>query len=448
MDNKAYILQFTLIVAACIAVVVQGFTHVVPSRPLSQYNDNAKVEQKLLSFDTYCDGAYQQYLAQNAWKNTGFREFFSRCHNQVAYSCFGKMANQNVVKGTHGMLFLKGDTEDATGQLLLSQYGSIENAKAAAQNNIEETLALIDTLHRHGTEFLFVFCPTKSAVYPEHLPKHIQEQVSDFSLEEYYIALCKANGIPHIDFYHYFQTIKDAPPCPLYTLTGSHWAESVIPFVADSLLRKIETVSGYELPSIHYIDPNPSRRYSNHDAELENSLDLLLPLCKPKIPRPTLGLQDTLAKDRPNLLVVGDGNFTQLRETCFVNAFNRWDFWLYNQISLSSRPDHDWRYFDQLSDLPETLENADIVLAVYTSSYLLNYLHGFTHSAIELYQKGRGNEQETLLMIIESIKNDPAWMQAIEQQAQERGISIEDNLMKNAQYILQTKKTEKENAQP
>jgi hypothetical protein len=86
----------------------------------------------------------------------------------------------------------------------------------------------------------------------------------------------------------------------------------------------------------------------------------------------------------------------------------------------------------------ETLEQADIVIALYTSNYLLNYMNGFTHTAQELFQKGATGEQEALEIIMRRIKDNPDWMQAIEQQAKERGISVEANLLKNAQYILQT----------
>jgi hypothetical protein len=156
-------------------------------------------------------------------------------------------------------------------------------------------------------------------------------------------------------------------------------------------------------------------------------------------------LQDTIGKDRPNLLVVGDGYFTPLQGSCFVNAFKRWDFWLYNQTSISSRPELNWKRLNQLFDAAETLKQADIVIALYTSNYLLNYMNGFTQSALELYANGITQEQEAILSIMESIKNDPEWFGVIQQQAQERGISVEENLWSNAAYVFQMQKNEQEN---
>ena len=427
------------------AIVLQGFTGVVKMKPLSPYTSNIVVEKQDLNFKTFWDGSYQEYLAQYARQKTGFREFFSRCYNQIAYSCFGKIANKNVVKGLHHEFYLKGCLDDVTGKLLQSRYGTVENAKADAQKNVEATLTLIDSLRQHGTQFLFVFCPTKTVVYPEYMPEAFKDSILDFSLADYYIEQFKENHIPHIDFYNYFKTIKDTFPYPLYTRTGSHWSEATIPFVADSILRKLEAETDYRFPTIEVIDPNLTRDYSDQDGELETHIDLLLPLCKPKASRPVFALQDTLGKDRPNLLVVGDGYFTPLQGSCFVEAFNRWDFWLYNQTSISSRPELNWRYLNQLQGTAETLKQADIVIALYTSNYLLNYMSGFAQSALELYENGGVQEQEAILSIMESIKNDPQWYESIQQQAKERGISVEENLRKNAVYVFQMQKNEQDN---
>lgn len=438
-NGRHHIIQFTCIMALLSAIVVQGFTGVVKMRPMSPYIDQLQVVKQDLTFEHYRDGSYQMYLAQNAWKKSGFREFFSRCYNQVAF-LFGKIANKNVKKGSHNELFLTGNLDDITGKLLTDRYGSIENAKADAQKNVKETLALIDTLRQHGTEFLFVFCPTKTAVYPEYMPKPYKDNISDFRLADYYIELFKENGIPHIDFYNYFISIKDSAPYPLYTKTGCHWAESSIPMVADSIFRKIESITDYKLPSINYVDPNLSSHYSGHDSELETHIDLLFPMHNPKLPRPVITLTDTLGKDRPSLLVVGDGYFAPLLESCFIDAFDPWDFWMYNNLSNSSRPSNKWKYLDQLFNTAETLEQADIVIALYTSNYLFNYMSGFTQTAQELFQKGVTGEQEALEIIMRRIMDDPKWMQAVEQQAQERGISVEENLIKNAKYILENEK--------
>lgn len=427
-------------------IVLQGFTGMVKMRPLSPYTSKTIVVNKQdLTTETFFDGSYQRYLAEYARQKTGFREFFSRSYFQVEYNCFGKIANPNVFEGSHHELYLKCCLDDITGKLLMAEYGTVENAKSDVRKNIEQTLAMIDTLRQHGTQFLFVFCPTKPAVYPESMPAEYRDSIFDYSLVDDYVEQFKENGIPHIDFYNYFKTIKHTFPYPLYTRTGSHWAEATIPFVADSMLRKIEALTGYQLPDIELISTNLSRDYSEQDGELETHIDLLFPYCKPKASRPVATLADTVAKDRPNLLVVGDGYFVPLLNSCFVDAFNRWDFWKYNEISISSRHELNWIALNQLTNTVETLKQADVVIALYTSNYLFSFMNGFANTSVELYGNGCTKEQEAINAIMESIKNDPTWFDSVKQQAIERGISLEENLWKNASYIYQTRKVEQEN---
>lgn len=443
---KHHIIQFACLMAIVAAIVLQGLTHGVKVKPLYNYMNQPvtyNLEKLPLNKETY-DGEYQLYLAEKAWQNTGFREFFCRCYNQMAYSCFGMTDNANVVKGKKKELYLLGNLKDVTGELLKSHYESVEEAKTDAQKNVEATLALIDTLQNHGTTFLFVFCPTKPVVYPEYLPDTYKDDLIDFSLADYYIELFKGNNIPHIDFYNHFKAIKDTVRYPLYTRLGSHWAESTMPFVTDSILRKLEEVGGYKLPKVSYIAPNLTRNYSNQDGELEPSLNLLFPLAKPKLPRPEFALTDTLGADRPKLLVVGDGYFVPLLHSRFVDAFAYWDYWMYNRDIYSSRPFYNWKRVSTLFDAAEVLEDADIVLAIYTSNYLFNFMSGFTQSAQELFQKGSTSDQEAIKAIMESIKDNTEWYKAVEQQAKERGITVEENLYRNAEYVLQTEKTKKE----
>lgn len=444
-NQQRHIIQFVCIIALLTAIVLQGLTGVVKTRPLSPYIDQLEIVKQDFSFEHYRDGSYQKYLAQKAWKKTGFREFFARSYNQVAF-VFGKTANQNVKKGSHNELYLIANLNDITGQLLKQHYGSVENAKVDAQKNVEQTLTLIDTLRQHGTKFLFVLCPTKTAVYPEFMPKTYQDNISDFCLADYYVELFKENGIPHIDFYNYFKSIKSSFPYPLYTRTGSHWAGSTIPMVCDSIFRKMEAISGYSFPSVNYVSPNLSYNYSGQDGELERHIDLLLPLCKPKVPKPVFELQDTIGKDRPNLLVVGDGYFVSFEKTCFLDAFNSWNYWKYNEHIISSNSIYNWQKVKFLPEAYQMLEQADIVIALYTSNYLFNYMSGFVQSALELYEKGCTSDQEMLQSIINSIKENPEWFQAIEQQAKEKGITTEDNLRINAEYVMKSNK-EQENKQ-
>ena len=400
-------------------------------KPLNGFT--AEAQKPSLTLANFASGDFQNKAEDYIGDHFGFREFFIRLYNQFSYSCFRQINNDNIIEGRNHELYLKMYLDEITGKTLYSKYGNVEEAKAIAQQNVEETLRLIDTLHSHGTKFLFVFAPSKTWVYPENMPKAYRKQISDFSLEEYYIQLFKENNIPHIDFLNYFKSIKDTATYPLYPRTGTHWAESTIPFVADSIMKKLESITDYDLPSVKYIDENLTTDYSVQDGELEASMNLLFPLKKPAIPKPVFALTDTIGADKPNLLVIGDSYFTQLRISPFVNAFNHWDVWVYNRDVNSSRNAYNWKELKQVYEAPKILKEANIVMAIFTAPMLYNYMFGFTQTAQELYQK------TPLQITIDEIKANPQWMQAVEKQAAERGLTVEENLQRNARYTLETR---------
>jgi DtxR family Mn-dependent transcriptional regulator len=188
------------------------------------------------------------------------------------------------------------------------------------------------------------------------------------------------------------------------------------------------------------IDDNLSTDYSVQDGELEASMNLLFPLNKPAIPRPVFELTDTVGTDKPNLLVVADSYFTQLRNSTFIEAFDAWEFWVYNRDVQSSNPQHQWKQLDQLLDADKVLDNADIVMAVFTAPMYYTYMFGFPQTAQNLFQNGEISEGAKLQAVIQMIKDNEDWMKAVEKQAEERGLTVEQNLRRNAIYVLEKKK--------
>ncbi|MCR5657956.1 MAG: hypothetical protein K6G25_01365 [Bacteroidales bacterium] len=345
-----------------------------------------------------------------------------------------------VLEGKNGELFQMMYVRDFTGERLLRDYDNEAEAMADARQKVEKTVALVDSLQRHGKTFLFLFAPTKTATYPEYLPKDIRKKRAMFSLEEYYIQLFKEKGIPHIDFYTYFQSLKHTYPYPLFSPIGSHWAQGVMPLVGDTILRKLEELSGLQLPSIKVTDINLTTDYTPQDSELERMPNAPKPRARIPLPKPICTLTDTIGKDRPYLLVVGDGNYVELRNTSFVDAFAQNDYWLYNRDIKSSRPNIPNSTVEYSPYAYQMLEEADIVLGIMTAPYFYQYFFEFEQTAFKLWQQGPPSDADLLRLKMEAIRNNPDWYQAIVNQAKERGISAEENLKRNALYVLNNEK--------
>lgn len=430
MDGKKhFIIQFVIFALVFAAILLQSFTHLIPMKPLGGYDN---VERP----DTWEERAKQ---------NTGFREFFIRNYNQVVYSCFRRITNDNIREGANRELYLMFYLNDVTGGMLRGYYADEEQAKAAARENVEETLRMIDTLRQHGKEFLFVFAPSKTWVYPENMPQRFT--ATDFTYQEYYIELFKEKGIPHIDFLDYFRSVKDTVPYPLFTRAGTHWAQWTIPWVADSILRKMEEFAHYDLPKVQDVDLCITRDYTDKDRELEDQMNLLFPLSKPPMPKPSFHYTDTLGKDRPNLLVVGDSYATQLVVSDFGKVFNHWDFWVYNRDLRSSRPRFQWRKLNEELEAIDMLRDADIVMAVFTAPNYYDFMFGFPKSVQNLYRTGFFDEDQALNTLVEMIKTDSLWYNAVVKQAETRNITVDEAVYANARYTLELKRQRNLNPQ-
>lgn len=439
-----FTIPFLCILLLLVAAFIQGLTHWVPAKPLMGFYD-AKRPVKL-EVETWRDGSFQDYFTDYARVHTGFREFFIRNYNQCSYFCFNKITNDNVICGKNNELYLKMYLDDISGKRIKEYFKTADNAKAFAKEHVEETLRLIDTLRRHGTDFLFLIAPSKVLTYPEDLPEAYSDSLKqcDFLLSDYIVELFKEHGIAHIDFSHYFQELRNTFPYPLFTRYGSHWSEAVIPVVTDTILRKLEAMTPYRFPNIEVINDNLSTDYSRQDGELEDLMNLYFPVKKPAVSKPDFILTDTLGKDKPKLLVIGDSFFVQLSNTCFAKAFDRWDFWQYNENLLSSREYLNWKKLAYYANTWQMLEEADIVVAIVNGAYLYEYLWGFEQTAFQLFAKGPLSEEEIIQLKINEIKNNPQWYERIVEQASERNVSVEENLRNNAIYVLDADKKKQE----
>ena len=429
-----FLIQFVCILTVLTAILLQGFTHVVKMKPLSGYvPDEQPVE---LTFKTYYDGSFQNYLTDHAKRNSGFREPCIRSYNQCLFSLFGKSTNDHIITGKHKEMYLKMYLDEVTGKNFKSVYGSREAFEAQAQHDIEKTLVLIDSLRNHGTAFLFVEAPSKTWVYPENMPQEYQDSIMPFCVQDYYTKLFKENNIPHIDFLSYFKSLKGQTKYPLYTRYGTHWAESTIPFVADSVLSKVGSLIGQVMPHIICVDENPSTHYSKQDGEIENLMNLLLPIRKPAVPQPIMTLSDTTLR-KPNILAIADSYFIQLHESCFADAFDRCEYWKYNDEVITKKIEFlgKVKYYP---DVYKVIDEVDLVLVVTTSVYAYDYMYGFCETAQNAFLERDAESMEKQIQnVIYRIKSTPEWLESVKQQAVERGVSLDEMLRLNALYAIE-----------
>lgn len=434
MNDKHFHIIFAVILTILLLPVIPEICHF----NCWELNGFTKPIQPVeLTYANYRNFKFQDYCKKKAEEKLGFKSLLVRSYNQVLFSLFGEISNDDIVIGKDGHLFHKQYTDEYTGVTLKKKYGTIEKAKIAAMENVQETLRLIDTLKQRNIPVLIVLAPSKTAIYPEYLPDHIRDNASPFSLINYYASLYKQNGIPHIDFTPIFKEMKKNTSYPLYTRYGTHWDASTIPFVADTLLRKISEISGFDLHAIQYLDSNYSRRYVlGSDKELDLLSNLLFPMSREKIPNPIFKLKPSQGTRKPKLLIVGDSYYTQLKGTCFKDAFEVVDYWKYNEDAYSTEPKNTGKV--DIINRYQILSEVDVVVVMYTSVFAYEYLFGFANTVQQTLAHGDQYDLETAIQkIIKTIKSDPVWFKSVKKQAKERHVSIEQSLRDNAKYVLE-----------
>lgn len=71
---------------------------------------------------------------------------------------------------------------------------------------------------------------------------------------------------------------------------------------------------------------------------------------------------------------------------------------------------------------------------MFTSAFMHHNMFGFIPYAEKMLREGL-SFNEAIEQIIENIKEKPEWYASVVKQAEERGISVEDNLRSNAEYV-------------
>ena len=104
---------------------------------------------------------------------------------------------------------------------------------------------------------------------------------------------------------------------------------------------------------------------------------------------------------------------------------------------MSSEKKYNWKKVKYFPETYHILEDADIVMAVFTAPMLYTYMFDFPQTAFDLYAHRMIDIEERIQSKMEAIRDNPEWYEAIVKQAKERGLTVEENLRRNAIYVLE-----------
>ncbi len=147
--------------------------------------------------------------------NFAFRKDLIHWHSRLVGQAMGKSSSPMVVEGKHGWLFLgeHGPIEDYRGMLPFT-----DRQLRGWQQVLESRR---DWLARQGIPYLFVVCPDKHTIYPEHMPDKINRVHAQTRLDQLLRHMKEHSDVDILDLRPALREFKKMHLC--YQPQESHW---------------------------------------------------------------------------------------------------------------------------------------------------------------------------------------------------------------------------------
>jgi len=432
---------------------------------------------------------YQSKKEKYIKKNIGFRARMIMAYNQIQYSCFDQANNPGGVVGQDNYLYLESYIFNETGE---NYVGDLRIDTIA-----ERLLFLQDYFGKRDVDLLTVFLPSKASFYPEYFP----EQYKYFPKSNY-SAFCEvfdSLNINYIDVNQYFLDIKEEVDYPLFPKNGIHWTTYGMGLGMDSLIKKIEQIRALDLPDFSWEEPVNMEAMSHlTDYDAENLMNLIFEMPRADMPYPKFIFEKDSLKSKTKTLVISDSYYWRAyQEEIPHHVFDWGGFWYY--FNTSRYIENGNEVVEEVKDLEveETLLEQDVIVLFASHATLHIYPYGFDKEMFPLLlpkddsafyhylkqqiyadtsemdrltqlaeEKGHVFEEELDVQIdlnakryihendpkqkeirklIRRIKKDPKWFAAIEEKAKLHKISVDEMLLKDAEWIYTQKQKKKQN---
>lgn len=428
---------FLLLLLLLFLPMLQWLFHFVEEKPL----DGAFVEtpKPVVNLKTLYEETAQDSLMTYLTEQSGFRKTMIRLNNQLLYSAFGKVSAVGPVKSKNGKTFFEES-------YIISYTGETYIGEGQIAKNSHQIKVIQDMLRAKGVTLLPVFALGKASYYPELIPdRYLVRRRETNNYQEYLKALQKEE-VTMIDFNRYFCDRKGQFEHPFYCDLSAHWTVYAASLAMDSLVSFMENVN-HKTQAHSYIESFDTDGLINQDDDLYRMMNLLFPLPHNSIDNPHFGFTEGY---KPKVLAISDSYWWTVwawNVALPENLFSEGGFWFYNKTIYPER--NPIQNVDAI-DYKQEIENQEFVLLVCTEATNHLWPYGF----IERYLSGYDNvfrwkkpedydeadkiylayKQEEIQRLIERIKGSPEWLESVENQAREKGISVEQSLWDNAEY--------------
>ncbi len=433
MKNNIKIASFTITMLLLIAPLIQRVLPLVKVKPLSGAIELPDTDS--LTFNSWFSGSYQNKLNDFTEFEIGFRPWFVRARNQVMYSVFHQSTSY-VELGKEGQLYTWGYFEAYAG---LDCLGDQKVKDIAYQIK-----ALQNALSKRNKHLLVVIAPNKARLLPDYLPEKYSKYTLATSNYDLFLKQFNELEINHIDFNAFFLSQKKSE-YPIFPQTGIHWSTYGAEVAANEIIKKLPLLSGEALPHLNWNNVVLKDSVVGSDTDLENDLNLFFELDRYKLAYPNLEPTELKEEQKIPGLVISDSFYWNFYTFNFPSEFmrNNSKFLFYNNTAYdqyqNSMP------ADELNMAKEIDENKYFILMT-TEANFSKFPFGFIDDtrpflAIddEIFdlKKAKAKERKLELVqhFIKEIGKDEIWKKSIREKALAKGITFEEMVELDAIYL-------------
>jgi hypothetical protein len=397
------------------------------------------------SFQNYCNGSFQQQVEPYLKQHCGFREPMIRLYNQYLWDFYGesKVLGKQIMFGKDYWLYEPWVVANYY-QWEFHAYASDSTVMARMlSEEAQRVLQLQQVLESYGIHLFVCLVPSKDLVYPEYLPENWETKYDDqpkissrFFNEEEYTRL----GINHLNLEQYFLDIKDTVDFALFPQTGIHWSNYAALYAADTLIRYMEHLGDINMKNL-VIGPRTLDKARKPDDDLESLMNLIRPLPKPKCYYANTTTDGDTTAVKPKMIVIGDSFWWNIAlQIPLGEIFSAAPYWYYNS-SVHYYPPYE--SVDEL-ELKDELLTSNFIVLFYSASTQYRMNDGFTQNALEALEMVPEDvaldttaflEREIQRNIAKLLAN-PNSMDMIREKAQKNGISTEEQLRADAEWVV------------
>jgi len=367
------VLLFLGIMFLLIVPFVQNKFEFVKLDPL--FGDIKIPERSYLKFKDWFSGDYQQHTEKYLNETFGFRNFFVRMNNQIAYDLFGKTSAKQVVIGKNNMMFEE--------SYIKAYYGSDFIGKDSIMHRMQKLKFIQDTLSKLNKSLIIIFAPGKASFFPEFIPDSCKT-TKNITNYDYHIKLAQEYGLNYLDFNRYFIDHKHTSKYPLYPKCGIHWSYYGACLVADSIIHYIEGLRHINMPHLYWNDveiANPKEG----DNDIGDGMNLLFGINPGKLAYPKLKFQSDSGKTKPTVMVVSDSYYWVMYGFGINRTFGNNHFYFYGK-KIYPESFKSTLEIKQVN-FAEQIAQHEVIIIMATEPTLRDMGWGFIEKLYDLYKK-------------------------------------------------------------